>query len=551
MLINFLIQNYAIIDRLEFQPQDGFTCITGETGAGKSILLGALGLVMGKRADSKILYHPDRKCLVEAVFKIEEYQLIALFESLELDYSEETILRREILPNGKSRAFVNDSPVTLDTLKSISAHLLDLHQQFDTQGILDPSFQLDFVDKMASTHAELEIYVHHFKKWEQLQRKWSKIKVKIEEYAKEQDYNEFLLEELIQLNIQQDEIQSLEMERNTLYYAEEISQSILLSLQKIHEEDHSLENQIRFINQNLSKSKLRHPSIEQFLVQLSKIEEELMDFSQNISKFESQLESNPQKLSKVDARLHQIYTLLKKHKLNSEQELISLQETLEQKTNRLSQLESLEIETKNLIDHCQSELERVSDVLHKKRISIIPEIESRMKDLLAMLSIPNGSIRIELIPLSEFQLNGKDQIKIWFSANKGSRPDELKNIASGGELSRIALCLKSLVADKMVLPTLLFDEIDQGVSGEVAHQMGKIMRNLADKHQVICITHSAQIAAKGKKHFYIYKDHSGEKTQTKLKLLEQEERANEIATMLSGQNPSASALANALELLEQ
>lgn len=548
MLKSLSISNYALIDQLDMQPSKGLSMITGETGAGKSIMLGAVGLLLGNRSDTKVLLHDDKKCVVEGAFDIREYGLNKFFDQEELDYEETCIIRREISPGGKSRSFVNDTPVLLESLKILGSKLMDVHSQHDTLQLGEGSYQLSLVDAFAYTSSELDIYQLKFKSFRKAKKQFEELKQKAFEMQKEADYNQFQLDELSALTLVAGEQAELESAQEVLENAEEIKLKINEMLALFQEE------QIGII-QGLAQIQHGMQSLERLAHKFSEIRErfqsvfiEVKDLTETLIDEESKVEIDFAKLDQIRERLSKIYQLQKKHGVNSVEELMQIENDLADKVFQFQNLdESLAVAEKSLKE-AQALLADSGALLTKKRQSCFPLFEKELQELLIGLGMENARIQFEHKSISP-SLSGLDEVEILFSANKGGVLQPLKKVASGGEFSRLLFAIKYLMADKMALPTLIFDEIDTGISGEVALQMVRMMKEIATRHQVICITHLPQVAAKGDLHYFVYKDNSSEKTISKIKLLAAEERVTELAKMIAGANPSTSALESAKELL--
>ncbi|MDP2040681.1 MAG: DNA repair protein RecN [Algoriphagus sp.] len=548
MLKSLSISNYALIDQLDMQPSKGLSMITGETGAGKSIMLGAVGLLLGNRSDTKVLLHDDKKCVVEGAFDIREYGLNKFFEQEELDYEETCIIRREISPGGKSRSFVNDTPVLLESLKILGSKLMDVHSQHDTLQLGEGSYQLSLVDAFAYTSSELDSYQLKFKSFRKAKKQFEELKQKAFEMQKEADYNQFQLDELSAMTLVAGEQAELESAQEVLENAEEIKLKINEMLALFQEE------QIGII-QGLAQIQYGMQSLERLAHKFSEIRErfqsvfiEVKDLTETLIDEESKVEIDFAKLDQIRERLSKIYQLQKKHGVNSVEELMQIENDLADKVFQFQNLDESLAEAEKSLKEAQALLADSGALLTKKRQSCFPLFEKELQELLIGLGMENARIQFEHKSISP-SLSGLDEVEILFSANKGGVLQPLKKVASGGEFSRLLFAIKYLMADKMALPTLIFDEIDTGISGEVALQMVRMMKEIATRHQVICITHLPQVAAKGDLHYFVYKDNSSEKTISKIKLLAAEERVTELAKMIAGANPSTSALESAKELL--
>lgn len=548
MLKRLEIQNYAIIDHLEIDFSNGLSIITGETGAGKSILLGALGLIMGKRADTKVLFDQEKKCFVEASFSLNNENLKPFFEEEGLDYESELIIRREIAVNGKSRAFVNDSPCTLDVIQTLSDSLVDLHQQFDMLDIFKESFQIQILDALASNQPILDQYQSLFKKYKEVDKKIIQLQKTSLSANQEIDFLTFQMDEFDKANLVLGEKEEKEQELELLTNAQEIIGVFGDIYRKIDDDEISVNTTLKSVLQRLEGIKEISKDFESLYDRLSSILEELVDISRESGRIAESTEHDPESIQILQERLNLIYRLEKKHGVHSVEELLKLQDDIQNKLAQFSDLtgEIERLETQKA--EIQKELNGLAQQLTKNRVHKKSDFESQVHVLLETLKMEHAKIKVEIKPLQEFTILGLDSVNFLFAPNKGSEFLPLKNVASGGEISRLNLCIKSLVADAITLPTLIFDEIDTGVSGDVAMRMGELFIQLAGKHQVISITHSPQIASKAHQHYFVYKDHREDRTYTGLKWLNDDEKIIEIAKMLSGDPPSSTALAAAKEM---
>ncbi|RIW18857.1 DNA repair protein RecN [Algoriphagus lacus] len=548
MLKSLSISNYALIDQLYLQPSKGLSMITGETGAGKSIMLGAVGLLLGNRSDTKVLLHEDRKCVVEGVFEIGEYGLRDFFEQEELDYEDTCIIRREISPGGKSRSFVNDTPVLLDSLKVLGAKLMDVHSQHDTLQLGEGSYQLALVDAFAQTKDERGFFLKCFKSYRTAKIKFEELKQKALELQKEADFNQFQLDELSALSLMPGEQSELESTQEVLENAEEIKLKINEMLALFQEEQFGvIQGMGQILHGMQSLERLAH-KFSELKERFQSVFIEVKDLVETLGDEESKVEIDFGKLDQIRERLSRIYQLQKKHGVATVEDLMNIESDLADKVFQFQNLdESLSTAEKELKEN-QEAMIKAGALLTKKRVSCFPSFEKELQGLLSGLGMENARIQLEHKLISPIA-SGLDEVELLFSANKGGIPQPLKKVASGGEFSRLLFAIKYLMADKMALPTLIFDEIDTGISGEVALQMVRMMKEIASRHQVICITHLPQVAAKGELHFFVFKDNSSDKTVSKIKLLSHEERISELAKMIAGANPSASAVESARELL--
>ena len=549
MIKKLLIQNYALIEALELEFPSGLTIITGETGAGKSILLGALGLIMGNRADSRSLFDENKKCVVEAYFSIEKYGLASFFENNEIDYEDDLIIRRELTPAGKSRSFINDTPVNLKMLQDLSAELIDLHQQFDTSDIHDQNFQLKMVDALADNAHLLTKYRKEFREYAALKKQRDEIISMSQASQREIEFLNFQWDELDKANLQLGEEDSLEEELTRLTHAEDIKRVLGATFSQLEESETSILTQLSDIAQSLSQVRRFDDEVGRLYERLVTSQIELRELSRDIENRYDIIEYDPDRLKTVQERLDMLNRLLNKHQVVNIGELIEfrakLASRLESFANR--NMDIAAIETR--ISHLQNQLEQVAGVLNERRVAVIPSFEDKIHQRLSLLALENARLEVHCQSVEDLGPNGKDSVFFLFAANRGSRMLPIKDVASGGELSRLALVIKSLVASAIPLPTLIFDEIDAGISGDVALKMGNILRTLSNEHQVITITHSPQVAAKADTHYYVYKEEMPERTLTCVKSLDKEGRIFSIASMLSQNPPSAFAIENAKELL--
>jgi DNA repair protein RecN (Recombination protein N) len=548
MLTSLKISNYALIDELAMQPSSGLSMITGETGAGKSIMLGAVGLLLGNRADTKVLLHEDKKCVVEGVFDIRSYGLQGYFEELELDYEDTCIIRREISPNGKSRSFVNDTPVLLEPLKILGEKLMDVHSQHDTLLLGEGDFQLGLVDAHARTSAERTTYQQAFTEFRKSKKALTELTRKAEALKKEYDFNQFQLEELSSLALVSGEQEELESSQEILENAEDIKLKINEVLSLFHEEQFGVLQGMGQIQSSLQGLERLAQAFANYRTRFQEAWIELKDLAETLADEDSRVEVDAEKLERTRERLSKIYQLQKKHGLQTIEELMELESQLADKVLQVQQVDDQLAEAHQLCLQNEKAMLAAAEVLSQKRRACFPSFEKALEVLLQDLGMENARVQFER-QVVDPNANGLDRVELLFSANKGMPLQPLKKVASGGEFSRLLFAIKYLMADKMALPTLIFDEIDTGISGEVALQMVRMMQEIAKNHQVICITHLPQVAAKGAVHFFVYKDHSAEKTMSKVKQLTVEERVHELAKMIAGSNPSAAAQASAKELL--
>ena len=549
MLRSLSIKNYAIIKELDLEFKKGLNIITGETGAGKSIIIGALNLILGKRADKKVLFTPDQKCIVEGVIEIGEYNLEKFFNENDLDYDEELIIRREISVAGKSRAFINDTPTKLTTLTDLGNAIIDLHQQFATLEIHRPSFQTKVVDTIAANKATLDKYQVEYKSYKQESDELDRITNADHNSKKEADYLKFQLDELVQANLQVGEKEKLQFDLGKLTHAEDIQRVCAESSMMIDQGDNNLIDKLRTIYRSVAALQKANKEYEVTANRIEAIITELEDISGSLIASSANAIYNPEQIIELQDRLDLINSLESKHNTQNESGLLELQTDLE---NRLSGIEDVDKRIEDLklsIEKRKEKLKSLADKLSATRKKAAPKVKKHVDNLLNELSMSYAGLSVEIDSGDDFGSTGQDQIRFMFSSNKGSKPQLLKDIASGGELARLNLSIKSLIADKMKLPSLVFDEIDTGISGAVALKMGDVLADLSKNHQIVSITHSPQVASKADEHLFVYKVVEGKSTVTKVKSLKEEERVEELAKMLSGDPPSKSAISNAEELI--
>ena len=549
MLTGLIIKNFALIDHLEVNFSSGMTSITGETGAGKSILLGGLGLVLGNRADLSTLKDLNQKCFVEATFSIQDYKLKDLFEELDLDYDSITLIRREILPTGKSRAFVNDTPVNLNTLQRLGQELIDVHSQHQTLSLTQTEYQLEVLDALASSKELLIEYQNNLVVFKSLDDKLNKLTALQDSQKQDLEYSTFLLEELIEANLVSGMLIPLEEEEQELIHAEEIGFSLLKASQIISEEQMGVEEQLNEIRSALQKVSLLSEKYAPLFNRVESLKIELLDLNQEIQLQAEQIEANPQRLEVVKIALQKIYDLQAKHKCQSVEELIAICESLDEKVQSTATIGEDLIKLAKEREVLKAKLLELAQNISHKRKNTIPSLKEELESLLGVLGMPNARFNIDLLPSQRMLLNGKDELVFEFSANKGSNFGSLKKVASGGELSRIMLSIKAILSRFKTLPTIIFDEIDTGVSGEVSYKIGEVMHRMSRYMQVITISHLPQVAAKGAHHFKVYKETIDQSTYTQLKKLNPEDRIQEIAQMLGGEEISETAVQHAKELL--
>ena len=559
MLQKLSISNYALIDSLEISFGSGLNILTGETGAGKSIILGALSLILGQRAESRYFFNQQKKCVIEGTFSVGDFHLKQFFEENDLDYEAETVLRREISIDGKSRAFVNDTPVNLNLMKDLGEKLIDIHSQHATLEINDPEFQLLVVDAVAGHDELLNGYRAKFKAHK---KETGRLERSIQESDKAKadlDYYQFQFDELEKARLSADEQETLEQELYTLSNAEEIKRNLLGAFFLMQDGETSAIIQLREAGHQLSSLEKYNPQIAELHRRLNSAVIELKDIAAEIEIIEQQTHTNEVRAVEVNSRLSILYNLQKKHRVNNNAELLQLQDELSEKIQQAVFGDEAIEKLRKQLDLDRAELEKLAGELSANRTKAIPAIEVQVLSTLTEMGMENAILKVELqsespkVGKSESEstlsINGIDNVRFLFTANKGHALAEMSKVASGGELSRLMLAIKSLIAQNTALPTIIFDEIDAGVSGEVANKVGQVMEKLAANLQVITITHLPQIASKGQNHYFVYKDDEGAATNTRIKQLNKDERVLEIAKMLSGDKPGESAVRNAKELL--
>ena len=549
MLTSLYIKNYALIDELNVAFNNGLTIITGETGAGKSILLGGLSLVLGKRADLSQVKNTEEKCIIEAVFDIANYDLKTLFKSLDLDYDVQTIIRREILPSGKSRAFINDSPVTLESLVALSSYLIDIHSQHQTQQLTQDDYQFKVIDALAANKSNLDEFSKQLGAYKMLQKELEELKLSKAELIKEYDYNLFLSKELNEIDLEKINLEDLETQYEELNNVEVIGERLSSTKSILNTEEHGAIDQLNSAKQELSKIAGFGKLYESIKERIVSVGIELDDILIELDNLEENLSSDPEELERVSQKLQIVNNLFQKHSVSGLEELIGIKNDLKSKIDNTESLDDTILQKEKEIKNQKASLNVIAEKIHNNRTKIIPKFVSKLETILADLGMPNAKFKVELEPLDHFAKNGKDNLQFLFMANKGSSFNELKKSASGGELSRIMLAIKSILAEYIQLPSIMFDEIDTGVSGEISNKMGEIMKQMSGKMQVFTITHLPQIAAKGNSHFKVFKTDIKEVTHTQLKKLNEDERIVEIAQMLGGTDITDSAMAHARQLL--
>ena len=549
MLRSLTISNYALIDSITIEFEKGFSVITGETGAGKSILLGALGLILGQRADTSVLMDQNQKCVVEGMFDIAGYQLEKWMIDSDLDYDPVTIIRREVLPAGKSRAFINDSPVNLNTLKDFTSILIDIHSQHQTLLLAENQFQLKVVDLVSGSSSLLKEYRDVYSEHRKVAKELNELIETHNQQKADVDYWEFQYNQLNEAGLSSGEQSNLEQRLEQLTHAEEIKNNFSQIINSIDGEHASLLNALREAKNLMSKISGYIDSGEDYFARLESAYIDLKDLAEDLQARSESIEYLPGEIEEIQARLSLIYELQHKHQVNNVDDLIGVKNELQHKLDQIENFEE-ELELlKNKLNSIGQELTDKANKLSEKRLSVFPVIESFVVDHLKKLGMPHARLQIDIVEKNEFGTDGKDDIIFMFSANKSGQLAPISRVASGGEMSRLMLCIKALISSSKDLPTLILDEIDTGISGETAHQMGVIMDKMAQECQLITITHLPQIAGKGDKHYKVYKVDDAKKTTSKIELLDNEQRVVEIAKMLSGSELSDAAMRNARELL--
>jgi DNA repair protein RecN (Recombination protein N) len=550
MLLKLSVHNYALIKELDIGFENGLTIITGETGAGKTILLGALSLILGARADTNVLLDKSTKCVVEGTFRIDEYDLTDFFSTNELDFDPVTILRREINPAGKSRAFINDTPVTINLLKELGDRLIDIHSQHQTLMLNDNSFQLNVIDSFAGNSTLRNDYKTIYGNYRKLRKEYNEIREKADQNKADLEYYRFQLVQLEEAKLGNGEQEELEKEQEILEHASEIRIALEMASSILSSDDKSVLNLLKELKITMGKIKGFLPEADSFYQRADSTFIELNDLAGDLEKLTGGIEADPDKLMKVNDRLDLIYSLIQKHRVKDLNELILKYEELKNLINTIvtsdERMEELELHLEKELNS----LKLLADEISVNRMNVISDVELKISELLRQLGMPNGKFRIEVNRAHDFNPSGIDNADFLFSANKQVAPENIARIASGGELSRVMLSLKSLLTKNNNMPTIIFDEIDSGVSGEVADKVGQILSEMGGYMQVINITHLPQVASRGKKHYHVYKDDTGDSTITRIKLLSPDERILEVAKLLSGSEVTETAIKNAKELLK-
>ena len=550
MLLHLFIQNYALIEELNIDFSNGFSAITGETGAGKSIIIGALSLILGQRADNAVLLNKEKKCIIEGTFDIKKLDVEDFFKDNELDYDGQCILRREISPNGKSRAFINDTPVNLNLLKDIGDKLVDIHSQHTTLTLNNSDFQMTVLDNYAGNAEVLSSYHKDFLTYQKLKNQLKELKEKGQENTARQDYIQFLFNELDAASLKENEQDENEQELEILNNAEDIKTGLNKTIFTLSTSEFNLLSQLTDINSTLLRISNYHPQIKELHERMSSCVIELKDISNDAEVIEQKILSDPSKLEEIKQRLDFIYRLEKKHNINTIEELIKVRDQISDELMHFSNLDDKIKEIEKLLAVYFDKIKVLADTISKKRRQAIPKLEKDITNIFSELAMHDARIKIDLSDNDDFNGSGRNSILFLFNANKGGEFRELSKVISGGELSRLMLAIKSVISKQNILPTVIFDEIDSGVSGDIAGKVGKIMQKMGEGMQIISITHLPQIAAKASQHYFVSKFSDGKRTQSTIKKLTNEERVEEIAKLLSNEDVSSAALATAKELMK-
>ncbi|MCX6292163.1 MAG: DNA repair protein RecN [Bacteroidetes bacterium] len=552
MIQKLFIQNYALIDHLELEFDQGLNMITGETGAGKSILLGALALILGNRADTSSLLDKTKKCIIEGQFKADKKKLKHFFESYELDFENPLVIRREISVEGKSRSFINDTPVTLGQLKELGLLLVDVHSQHETLLLNQSIFQLSVVDAFAKHEDLLSEYRNRFHTLQKLKAELGQL-VEVEKKSKaDLDYYRFLFDELEGAKLVPGEPEKLEDELQSLTHAEEIKSTLATVLASLSNGDENLLSRVGQLQNSVNAIARFHSGLDEIVSRIKSLHIELKDIGSEMDAISDGVVYDPDLIAAIQERLNTVYQLQQKHRVGRVEELLLLKDEFEGKLAAINSLDERILSLTKEVEDLQKQIIASAQLVSANRNKVIPHIEKEIGKLLKEVSLENAVFKIEnnVLPEDKFNANGIDQVRFLFSANKGVACADISKVASGGELSRLMLCIKASVAKLIFLPTIIFDEIDTGISGETAVSVGKVLKELSGRHQLIAITHLPQIAGRGESHYFVYKEITGKKTFTKVRKLNADERIVEIAKMLSGEKPSAIAMENAKELLK-
>ena len=552
MLQTLSIINYAIIDKLEIDFSEKLNIITGETGAGKSIIVGALGLILGERADSTVLVNKEKKCIIEGTFRADNKKSVKFFlKENELDAGEELVMRREIGTNGKSRAFINDTPVNLSQLQRVSSLLVDLHLQFDMLELGESNFQREVLDALGGNAVMLNEYQVVFRQWQIVRKECEELKRQKQQFDKEADYNQFQYQELEEAGFKENELENTEAELKMLSNAEGIKEVLNKVYFELQENENPLVQQLKSLSNLLNPYQSYHPDLPVLIKRLQSTQIEIQDIADEVSRINDHVNYDPGKIEQLSERISVGYKLLKKHGVQTTNELLLLQQQLEEKMQTVLNIDEAIQQKEKVGNRLKDEAAKLAGKISDARQKQIKPLEDKVNKLLAQVGMPNARLKVDHKNEAELNQYGIDRTEFLFDANKSGQFQSVRKVASGGELSRLMLCIKSLVAQSIDLPTLIFDEIDTGISGEAARQVGIIMKELAFKRQVICITHQPQIAGKADAHFFVYKELVKEMVKTNIRQLTREERITTIAKMLSGEKPTAAALENAREMVRK
>lgn len=549
MLKKLHIQNYAIIDEIDIQFSNQLNIITGETGAGKSILMGALSLILGERADTSALKVNDKKCVIEGFFSVNDKPAIQQFlKDNELDIEEELVVRREIAVNGKSRAFINDTPTTVQQLKALASLLVDLHRQFDTLELGDEDFQREVIDALANNHEVLQTYQTQYRQWLQATKALQELQAQKAAFNKELDYHQFLYDELEEVSLQENELEDLDTELNLLSNSEGVKTALSKTYFDLKESEQPIVATIKQLVNQLNAYTSYHHDLPAVIERLQSTQIELQDIAEEVERINDVINYDEKRIEFINERLAVGYKLLKKHGVKSTAEILTIQAELQEKLQAVLNIDDAILQKEKEVAQLLQQATKTAEIIAGKRLQEVVPLEKSVNHLLHQVGMPNARLKVQ-IKDTALNLFGKNEIELLFDANKSNRFEPIRKVASGGELSRLMLCIKSLVAKSMDLPTMIFDEIDTGISGEAAKQVGAIMKDLAANRQIICITHQPQIAGKANAHYFVYKDIKGDAVKTNIRLLSSDERITAIAQMLSGEKPTTAALENAREMV--
>ena len=549
MLKKLHIQNYAIIDEIDIQFSNQLNIITGETGAGKSILMGALSLILGERADTSVLKVTDKKCFIEGFFSVDDKPSIKLFlKENELDVDDELMIRREIAVSGKSRAFINDTPATVQQLKELASLLVDLHRQFDTFELGDADFQRQVLDALATNQDVLQTYQIQYRQWLQTTKALKELQQQKVFFNKELDYHQFLYDELEEVGLKENELEDLDKELNLLSNSEGIKTTLTKTYFDLKESEQPIVTSLKQLINQLNTYASFHGDLPSVIERLESSNIELQDIADEVERINDVINFDEKRIEFINERLAAGYKLLKKHGVKSTGDILKIQLELQQKLQAVLNIDDAILIQEKEVAQLLKQATVTAETLAARRLQQVQPLEQNVNDLLYQVGMPNARLKVQIkdMPLNLF---GKNEIEFLFDANKSNRFEPIRKVASGGELSRLMLCIKSLVAKSIDLPTMIFDEIDTGISGEAAKQVGAIMKGLASKRQIICITHQPQIAGKANAHYFVYKEIKGDAVKTNIRLLTNDERITAIAQMLSGEKPTAAALENAKEMV--